>query len=78
MKIYEILSINKEFLGRLSQAGIKPDDYQYIGLFQNYNKMLADGNKVTYIVAALAEQYGISERKVYSVIQRLKQEIPAI
>lgn len=78
MKIYEILSINKEFLGRLSQAGIKPDDYQYVNLFQTYKKMLEAGHKVTYIVASLAEQHEISERKVYAIIRHLKQEIPAM
>lgn len=78
MKIYEILSVNKEFLCRLAQVGIKPDDYQYVSLFQTYSQMLTDGHKVTYIVASLADQYKISERKVYGVIQRLKQEIPAM
>lgn len=78
MKIYEILSINKEFLYRLSQAGIKPDDYQYVNLFQKYREMLSAGNKTTYIVAALSEKYNISERKIYTIIQRFKQEISAI
>lgn len=78
MKIYEILSMNKEFLCRLAQAGIKPDDYQYVNLYHTYKEMVLAGHKVTYIVAFLAEQYNISERKVYTVIQRLKQEISAI
>ena len=34
--------------------------------------MVADGEKVSYIVAALATKYDISERKVYDLIKRFK------
>lgn len=32
--------------------------------------MRREGNKVTYIVSFLSERYGVSERKVYSIIKR--------
>ena len=32
--------------------------------------MLAGGNKVSYIVAMLADKYSVSERKVYGLIKR--------
>lgn len=75
MKIYELLDFNKELLKRLCFAGIKPEDYRYADLFAEYERMCGDGEKKTYIVATLAEKYGISERKVYSVIQHLSQEL---
>lgn len=78
MKIHEMLSMNKEFLSRLINAGVKLSDCQYIDLFLSYNEMHESGYKVTYIVASLAEKYQISERKVYAILHRLKQEIPAI
>lgn len=75
MKLYELLDFNKELLKRLWFAGIKPEDYRYADLFADYECMCQAGEKKTYIVAMLAEKYGISERKVYSVINHLSQEL---
>ena len=33
--------------------------------------MIAEGEKVTYIVAVLAAKYRICERKVYTLLKRL-------
>lgn len=75
MKIYELLDFNKELLKRLCFAGIKPEDYKYADLFAEYERLNREGEKKTYIVATLAEKYGISERQVYAVIGRLSQEL---
>lgn len=75
MKIYELLDFNKELLKRLCFAGIKPDNYKYADLFADYEQLNRGGAKKTYIVAMLADKYGISERKVYSVINHLSQEL---
>lgn len=74
MKIFEILSFNRELLYRLSKAGVKTDDYRYIDLFRDFTEMMDEGNKTTYIVAVLAEKYAISVRKVYSVIRHLRSD----
>lgn len=75
MKLYELLDFNKELLKRLCSAGIKPEDYKYADLFADYERLNREGEKKTYIVAMLADKYGISERKVYSVINHLSQEL---
>ena len=51
--------------------GIRPDDVQYIELYNEYNKLQTNGEKVSYIVAVLSHRYGICERKVYDLIKRL-------
>lgn len=53
--------------------GIRPDDVQYIELYNEYNKLHTNGEKVSYIVATLSLRYGISERKVY-LIRRFKTD----
>ncbi len=75
MKLYELLDFNKELLKRLFFAGIKPEDYRYADLFADYERLRREGEKKTYIVAMLADKYDISERKVYSVINHLSQEL---
>jgi hypothetical protein len=75
MRVYELLAFNKELLNKLVSTGIRPDDYKYIELYNEYAALKAQGEKVTYIVAHLSEKYELSERFIYSFISRMKREI---
>lgn len=70
----EILKLNRELLKICRDVGIRMDDVQYIELYNDYNRLLAAGEKVSYIVAVLAERYAVSERKVYALIKRLRAD----
>ena len=50
------------------------EDVQYIELYNVYNRLLDEGEKVSYIVAVLAERYNVCERKVYTLIKRLQSD----
>ena len=70
----EILKINRELLKICRDVGIRLDDVLYIELYNDYNRLLAEGEKVSYIVAVLAERYAVSERKVYALLKRLRAD----
>lgn len=74
MTVYEILNFNRELLNRLVVIGFRPDDCKYIELYAEYDRMRRDGEKMTYIVSFLSVKYGVSERKVYSIIKRFKKD----
>ena len=74
MKIFEIINFHREFLNRLYDTGIRLEDARYVDLYVDYSRMRVEGDKVSYIVACLAEKYAISERKVYSLIKRFKSD----
>lgn len=74
MKVIEILNFNRELLAKLLESGIRLEDVRYVNLYTDYFHLLRAGGKVTYIVAVLAEQYGISERKVYDLIKRFQSD----
>lgn len=74
MTIFEILKFNRELLNRLRNAGIRLEDADYIDLFVDFNDMVGSGDKVSYAVAVLAEKYGISERKVYSLVRHFRND----
>lgn len=74
MKVIEILNFNRELLINLLESGIRLEDVRYVNLHTDYFRLLKAGGKVTYIVAILAEQYGISERKVYDLIKRFQSD----
>ena len=50
------------------------EDVQYIELYNDYTRLLDEGEKVSYIVAVLAERYNVCERKVYTLIKRLQSD----
>lgn len=50
------------------------EDVQYIELYNDYNRLLDEGEKVSYIVAVPAERYNVCERKVYTLIKRLQSD----
>ncbi len=70
MKVFELINFNREMLTKLRAAGVRLDDVRYVDLYADYTSMRRDECKVSYIVAVLAERYGVSERKVYSVLKR--------
>ena len=67
MKVIEILKLNRELLNICRAVGIRMDDVRYIELYNDYNRLLAEGEKTSYIVAALAEKYGVCERTVMTL-----------
>lgn len=75
MKVYELLSFNKELLLKIHIAGLKVDDYKYVDLYADYLHLKNEGEKVTYIVTLLSSKYGISERKVYNIVSKMQDEI---
>ena len=42
--------------------------------YKDYTKMNLEGGKKTWLVASLADKYGVSERKVYSIIKHFGKD----
>lgn len=74
MKIIEIVKINRELLKNLHTAGVRIEDAKYIDLHADYRRMLANGDKVSYIVTVLSNKYAVSERKVYGLIKHFQSD----
>lgn len=71
MTMYEALKMSGCIIEQMELAGVRPSDYKYVGLFEDYHRARKRGEKVSYIVAILAEQYKVSERNVYDILKRL-------
>ena len=74
MKVIEVLEFNRELIKRLKWTGIRLEDADYIDLYTEYKQLTEQGEKVSYVVAHLAEEYAISERTVYSLVKRFSSE----
>lgn len=73
MSIFELLFLNRDYLFCLKSLGIKIEDSNFLDLFIEYVEMKRDNQKITYIVAFLADKYKISIRKVYQIIRKMQQ-----
>jgi len=74
MTVFEILKFNREMLERLGRMGVRLDDTRHIDLFSEFCDMVNSGDKVSYAVAVLADRYGVSERKVYSLLRHFRTD----
>ena len=71
MKVKELIKIGNVVMKMLHERGITMDFYQHIPLIEEFDIMKDMGHKTTYVVAYLAEKYGICERKVYKIICKM-------
>ena len=53
-------------------------DHKYVRLFEDYQDARKRGEKVSYIVAILAERYNVSERNVYDIVKRLGSDCKSV
>lgn len=75
MKVHELINFNRELLKKLFEMGINTSDYKNIDVYLEYKKLKEDGLKKTYIVTYLSEQYGMSERAVYSILAKMERVV---
>ena len=63
-----------KILARVGQISVAFPDAKYIDLYADYRRMLANGDKVSYIVTILSNKYAVSERKVYGLIKHFQSD----
>ena len=75
MKIIELVKINKKPMELMSKFGLKPSDYRFINLFEEYLEMKDKCTKYWYIITHLSEKYKISESSVKRLIRKFSSEV---
>lgn len=74
MKLIELVTFNAELLQKLQQAGVKIDDYQHVAMYNDYEQMLQEGHKKTYILLVLSDRYHLSPRTIHDILKHLCQD----
>lgn len=75
MEAYKLLFLIRDLAKSMSEIGVKMDDYKYIGLCQEYNDLVANGEKREYARTILSKEYSVSESTVFRIISRLNTPI---
>lgn len=75
MTCIELVKINSKCMELMSKYGIMVSDYKFVGLYDEYLRMKAAGEKYWYIITHLSEEHGISESSVKRVVRRFSKEV---
>lgn len=78
MKAFELLKVNESLLKAMDDLSLSINDVKYIKMLREYEDMMTEGLKKTYIVQTLADKYEIAERTLYRVIDKLMQEVKIV
>jgi hypothetical protein len=69
-----VVKFNENVINNMRMFGIRIDDARWVDMYSEYERKRKSGAKVSWIVAFLAEKYGVSVRKVYDEIRRMKTD----
>ena len=75
MKAHNLIRENSGLLKHLRSAKINIDDIDKLEMYDDYSRLLAEGHKKLYIVKHLSDEYSVSERNIYNIINRFEREV---
>lgn len=75
MKAYELLYANRTALEMMSEVSVEVSDVKYLEMHKEYLRLIKEGHKKTYVMQYLSDEYGVAERTIYRIIDRLSAEV---
>ena len=59
----------------MQSAALSVDDIKYMEMYREYERLRNEGHKKTYIMQYLSDEYEVSERTVYRIVDRFSATI---
>lgn len=75
MTTYQLLRANESLLRLIADNKINVADVAYLEIYSQFEKMKKEGHKVGYITVYLGDKYGMTERGIYKIINRMKKKL---
>lgn len=75
MKIYDLIKDNLPILRRMHRNGVSGNYIAYIPIYEDYKRLVAEGNKVRWVAQAVADKYGYKERMVRLIVKMMEEEV---
>lgn len=75
MTIYELISNNLPILRQLHRNGVSGTYVQYLPMYEDYRRLVGEGNKVRWVAQHVAEKYGYTERYVRLIAKMMEEEV---
>lgn len=75
MRQYEFLKAVESVAKTMRDNGVNAADVEYLSMYEDYERMAAEGHKMTFIFYWLSEQYGVSERTIIRAVKRMGRQV---
>lgn len=75
MNVYEFLNTHKGVMEQLQSLPVQPSDVRYLELYKEYNRLMKEGHKKTYVLQYLSDEYSVDERTIYRVVRKFSTEV---
>lgn len=75
MNVYEFLNTHKGVMEQLQTLPVQPSDVRYLELYKEYSRLMKEGNKKTYVLQYLSDEYSVDERTIYRVVKKFSTEV---
>lgn len=73
MTVSELIRANESLLKIMSENGVEADIVKHLEMFTDYDRLIREGHKKTYVIQYLSEQYELNERKIYRIIGTMQK-----
>ena len=74
MTIYELIRDNLPILRRMHRNGVSGNYIGYLPIYEDYKRLVAEGNKARWVAQVVAEKYGYKERMVRLIIKMMDEK----
>ena len=74
MTKYEFLKSVLSVCDIMQKNGMKPQDAQYIAMYEDYTRLVAEGHKYVYIRFYLSQEYGIGKTKINELVKMMQED----
>ena len=75
MTRYQYLTDHRAECEEMTLNGIAAADVLFLDLYDDYQRMKSEGHKYEWMMAWLADQYGMSVTTIYRTIKRLDEDV---
>lgn len=75
MTRYDLIKSSASMLKVCDDNGILPNEVHHISVYEDWVRLSGEGHKKVWILAYLAQQYGISEATVKRIARRMRKKV---
>lgn len=75
MKIHQLLALSRPLFEVLVAMDVNLKDVHFLDMYTEYETLVLEGEKKTYIEAVLCDKYKLKRAKFYNVIKSFQQEV---
>lgn len=75
IKAVDFIRLTEHICNELTRNNINPADTKFIELYDDWERMIGEGHKYSYIMAYLSDKYGVSERSINRIVKRLGRDM---